>query len=68
MTKEKEFNNPQKVFKNKEGVEPPEKKVVGTRIDLTSIRTSEITSIVPDNINWNKIFAGKKKGLKSERS
>jgi len=64
MRKESDHNNPKRIFKEKGGIGIPGKNPAIGRDNLTSIRHSEITSIAPDDINWNKIYAGKQKGPK----
>ena len=59
MRESKDYNNPKKIFKEKGGVQLPEKNDLAGEKNLTSIRQSEITSIVPDEINWSRIFTGK---------
>lgn len=61
VRKPKDYNNPKRIFKEKGGVELPGKKSSFGSDGLTSIRCSEVTSIVPDDVNWNKIYAGKQR-------
>ena len=59
MREDKDYNNPKKIFEEKGGVELPKKSgSAGERV-LASVRQSEITSIVPDEINWSRIYSGK---------
>ena len=60
MREKKEHNNPKNVVGERGGVALPGKKSAIAEDSLTSIRYSEITSIVPDDMNWNKIYVGKK--------
>ena len=62
MREKKELNNPKPIFEEKGGIDIPGGKWSDGRARLTSIRRSEVTSIVPDDMNWNKIFAGRPGG------
>ncbi len=67
MEKKDEHNNPKRIFKEQDDLVIPGKKLpVGTD-KVTSIRPSEITSVAPDDINWNNIYLGKKHGLHSAK-
>jgi len=60
MSENKDLNNPKKVFKEKGGTEMPRKSGSAGIAGVSSIRHSEITSIVPYEMNWSKIYDGKK--------
>jgi hypothetical protein len=60
MRENKDYNNPKKIFKEKGGVELPKKSDSAGEKNLSSVRQSEITSIVPDEINWSRIYSGKR--------
>ena len=66
----KNLNNPKKIFREKGGIETSEKKFPAGMNDFSSVRRSEITSIAPDEINWGKIYTGKRpasrKGVSDE--
>lgn len=67
MREKKEHNNPQKTFKEQDDLVVERKKLPVEEDELASTRRSEITSIVPDDINWNNIYAGKQHGVHSTR-
>ncbi len=69
MSDKNKLNNPQKTFKEQDAlVIPGERKPVEVeREELTSIRDSEIISIVPADIDWSKIYIGKQHGLYTAR-
>jgi hypothetical protein len=67
MSKKKDLNNPKNVFKEKGGVELPRKDDSTGINSISSIRHSEITSIVPDEMNWSKIYDGKKPAPEKKR-
>jgi hypothetical protein len=65
VNREKQINNPQKIFKEQNDLVVQKEKMPVERDDLTSIRRSDITSIVPDDINWSNIYVGKQHGVHS---
>jgi len=53
-----DHNNPQRIFKEQDDlIVSRESKPIGPD-KLISIRRSELTSIAPDDINWDHIYAG----------
>jgi hypothetical protein len=61
-----EHDNPKKVFKEQDDlVVPTEKSPEEADDKMTSVRRSEVTSIAPDDINWNNVYLGKQHGLHS---
>jgi hypothetical protein len=68
MAEKKDHNNPRRMFKEQDDlVVSREKEPVGPD-KLLSIRRSEVTSIAPDDIKWDNIYAGKTGGLHSIKS
>ena len=67
MSEKKDHNNPKNVFKEKGGVELPWKSGSAGINGLSSIRQSDITSVVPDEIDWSKIYDGKQPSPKKTR-
>ena len=67
MDEKYNHNNPQKIFKEQDDLVVERTEPSIDREDLASIRHSEITSIVPDDINWNNIYAGKQHGIHSTK-
>jgi hypothetical protein len=65
MDGKKEHNNPLKTFKEQDDLVVPSKQLPAAADRLASIRHSEVTSTVPDDINWNNIYLGKRHGLHS---
>jgi hypothetical protein len=61
----RERNNPQKIFKEQDDLVVSGKETQTEADKLSSIRYSEITSIAPDDIDWNNIYVGKQHGLHS---
>ena len=68
MKNEKERNNPQKIFKEQDDLVVQNEKPLIKREELTSLKQAEITSTVPDDMNWNNIYVGKQHGIHSIRS
>ena len=60
-----EHNNPQRIFKEQDDLVVSGRETPTDEGKLTSVRQSEITSIAPDDINWNNIYVGKQHGLNS---
>ena len=58
-------NSPRKVFKEQDDLVVSGKEAPISAEKLRSVRQSEITSIAPDDIDWNNIYAGKRHGLHS---
>jgi hypothetical protein len=67
MERKDEHNNPQKIFKEQDDLVIPSKESPAGSDKVTSIRRSEITSVAPDDVNWNNMYLGKKHGLHSAR-
>ncbi|MBI5117420.1 hypothetical protein HZA56_13165 [Candidatus Poribacteria bacterium] len=67
MERKGEHNNPKKIFREQDDLVIPSKKSLEGSDKVTSIRRSEITSIAPEDINWNNIYLGKKHGLHSTK-
>ena len=67
MHEKDKHNNPRKTFKEQDDLVVPGKKSSDSEETLTSIRRSEITSIAPDDMNWNNIYAGKQHGVHSTK-
>ena len=65
MRDKKEVNNPKNIFKEQDDLVVPGGKMPVEKEELTSIRRSRITSIVPDDMNWDNIYVGKQHGLNS---
>jgi len=65
VTGKKDRNNPKKIFKEQDDlIVSREKEHIGPD-KLMSVRQSDITSIAPDDINWDNVYAGKTGGLHS---
>ncbi|RJP66350.1 MAG: hypothetical protein C4532_16185 [Candidatus Abyssobacteria bacterium SURF_17] len=58
-----EHNNPKRIFREQDDRVAPSKEKPDGAEKLMSIRRSELTSIVPDDINWGNIYYGKQHGL-----
>jgi hypothetical protein len=65
MIKKKQYNSPNKLFKEPDELIRSRKNVPVGPVKLISIRRSEIMSIAPDDINWDNIYSGKTAGLHS---
>jgi hypothetical protein len=65
MPERKEHNNPQRVFKEQDDLVVENRPLPYERDKLTSIRRSQLTSIAPDDVNWNNIYAGKQHDVHS---
>ncbi len=65
MQDKSRHDDPLRVFKPQDDLVVSKEKPTVRPDDLASVRRSEITSIVPDDINWNNVFLGKKHGLHS---
>jgi hypothetical protein len=68
MRENKDYNNPKKIFKEKGGIELPEKGGSAGKNNLTSVRQPEITSIVRDEMNWSRIYSGKQPPPNKEKT
>ncbi len=64
----KNLNNPKRIFREKGDIQPPNKEFPPGMNDLSSVRRSEITSVIPDENNWAKIYTGKRPPAKKEAS
>lgn len=67
MCEKKERNNPRSIFKEQDDLVVARPRLPVGGDELASIRRSGITSIVPDDINWNNIYVGKQHGLHSTK-
>ena len=67
MGEKKDKNNPKKIFREQDDLVVSREKMPGSADGLTSIRHSEIASIVPDDMNWNNIYFGRQHGLHSTK-
>ena len=67
MNARDERNNPKRIFKEQDDLVISRKETTPATDKLSSIRRSEITSIAPDDINRNNIYAGKQHGLHSAK-
>lgn len=66
MRMSNEHDNPKKLFKEQDDlVVSTEKSAEEADEKVTSVRRSEVTSIAPDDINWNNVYLGKQHGLHS---
>jgi len=65
MKNKKDRNNRQRISKEQDDLVVQGEKPLIESDKLTSIRQAEITSTVPDDINWNDIYVGKQHGLHS---
>ena len=63
MGTKREHNNSQRIFKEQDELVVSGGQKPIRKDKLISIRQSEITSIAPDDINWNNIYIGKQHGL-----
>ena len=68
MAEKDERNTQGKLFKEQDDLVVSKEKKPVTPESLLSIRRSELTSMAPDDINWNKIFVGKNGGIESIKS
>jgi hypothetical protein len=60
MSKNRDYNNPKRIFREKGGVEPPEKRRPDESGGVTSIRRSEIISIAPEGMDLSKVYLGRR--------
>lgn len=65
MVEKTDYNNPKRIFKEQDDLIVSRKNEPVGPDKLISVRRSEITSIAPDDINWDNIYAGKTGGLHS---
>ncbi len=65
MQDKTKHDDPLRVFKPQDDLVVSKEKPTVRPDDLVSLRRDEITSIAPDNINWNNVFLGKRHGLHS---
>ncbi len=66
MNSRKEHNNPKKLFREQDDlVVSPRDIAEVVENKISSVRESHLTSIVPDETNWNNIYVGKQHGIHS---
>ena len=65
MHEDRRQNNPKKVFEEQDDLVAPSRKLPAGADIITSVRQSDVISTAPDDIDWNKVYAGKQHGLYS---
>ncbi len=67
MSENRDFNGPQRIFSEKGRVETPETPRQAGNDGVTSIRRSEIVSVVPEETDLGKVFLGTRPDHTRER-